>query len=141
MALPGVHLLGRPRKQSHNAVMNSQTHQVRKNSRVSSRSVARFLLAFGPVLLLGGVGAGCAGTATRPSTGEAIDDGVVSTRVKTALLRDDGTPGTAIQVETFRGTVQLSGFVNTAAQKTRAVEIARATPGVASVVDNIVVKQ
>lgn len=118
--------------------MNSQTQQVRKNS---SLAAARFLLALGPVLLFGGLGAGCAGTATRPSTGEAIDDGVISTRVKTALLRDESTPGTAIQVETFRGTVQLSGFVDNAVQKTRAVEIARGTPGVVSVVDNIVVKQ
>jgi hyperosmotically inducible protein len=84
--------------------------------------------------------AGCAGTATEKSTGEYIDDGVITTRVKTALLRDDVTPGTDIKVETYRGVVQLSGFVNTLNQKNRADEIARAVPGVQQIVNNIVVK-
>jgi hyperosmotically inducible protein len=83
---------------------------------------------------------GCAGTATEKSTGEHIDDGVITTRVKTALLRDDVTPGTDIKVETYRGVVQLSGFVNTLAQKNRADELARTVPGVQQVVNNIVVK-
>jgi osmotically-inducible protein OsmY len=123
--------------------MNSRT-----NSKITSLTKTRLLpylalqatLAVGPALVLVGSFSGCAGTATRPSTGEAIDDGVVTTRVKTALLRDDDTPGTAIKVETFRGTVQLSGFVNTLAQKNRAAEIARGVPGVQTVVNDIVVK-
>lgn len=96
------------------------------------------------VLLVSGAflasAAGCAGTATEKSTGEYIDDGVITTRVKTALLRDDVTPGTDIKVETYRGAVQLSGFVNTLDEKNRADEIARAVPGVQQVVNNIVVK-
>lgn len=100
---------------------------------------------FGAIaLLLSGAflasAAGCAGTATEKSTGEYIDDGVITTRVKTALLRDDVTPGTDIKVETYRGVVQLSGFVNALGEKNRADEIARAVPGVQQVVNNIVVK-
>lgn len=84
--------------------------------------------------------AGCSSTATHDSTGEYIDDSVITTRVKAALLKDDGTPGSAIQVETFKGEVQLSGFVDTETQRSRAAEIARAVPGVKKVVNNITVK-
>jgi hypothetical protein len=97
-------------------------------------------LAAGALLLAAGLGGGCAGTATKPSTGEYIDDGVVTARVKTALLRDKVTPGTQIQVETFRGVVQLSGFVATVAEKEHAAEVAQAVPGVQKVVNNITLK-
>ena len=64
---------------------------------------------------------GCASTPTKASTGEFIDDSVITTKVKTALVRDDATPGTAIKVETFKGVVQLSGFVTTLLKKSRRV--------------------
>jgi len=82
---------------------------------------------------------GCASTATRASTGEYIDDSVVTTKVKTALVRDDATPGTAIKVETFKGVVQLSGFVDTEVQKTQAGFIASKVEGVKEVVNNIII--
>jgi osmotically-inducible protein OsmY len=96
-------------------------------------------------LLLGAVAvtsitAGCAGTDKRASTGEFIDDSVITTRVKAALVKDDTTPGGAIKVDTFKGTVQLSGFVDTADQKAKAGEIARGIDGVREVVNNITVK-
>jgi len=118
--------------------MNSQHASTKKKLRLQPGIALAAVLLTSPLLILAGTG--CAGTATRPSTGEAIDDGVISTRVKTALLKDSETPGTAIKVETFRGTVQLSGFVNTLALKTRAGDIARAVPGVQTVVNDIVVK-
>ena len=83
---------------------------------------------------------GCSSTPTRASTGEFIDDSVVTTKVKTALVRDDATPGTAIKVETFKGIVQLSGFVDTVAQKTQAGVIAARVEGVKEVVNNITIK-
>jgi hyperosmotically inducible protein len=96
------------------------------------------LLLAGTLVLTSALG--CAGTATEKSTGEYIDDGVITTRVKTALFRDDVTPGTDIKVETYRGVVQLSGFVNTLGEKNRADELVRTVPGVQQVVNNIVVK-
>lgn len=83
---------------------------------------------------------GCAGTTTKASTGEFIDDSVITTKVKAALIKDDTTPGGAIKVETFKGVVQLSGFVDTQLQRARAAEISRGIEGVQDVVNNITVK-
>jgi hyperosmotically inducible protein len=84
---------------------------------------------------------GCSGSKTRESTGEYLDDASISTKVKTALLRDEVVKGLDIQVETFKGTVQLSGFANTASEKQRAEAIARDVAGVRSVKNDIRVKQ
>lgn len=84
--------------------------------------------------------AGCASTSTSESTGEFIDDSVVTANVKAALLADKEAPGMSIQVETFKGRVQLSGFVNNDAQAKRAAKIAGSIKGVKSVINNITVK-
>jgi hyperosmotically inducible periplasmic protein len=81
--------------------------------------------------------AACAATRTREAPGEVIDDSVVTTRVKAALVGDPVTKARQIEVETFRGTVQLSGFVDSGAEKSRAAEIARSTEGVQSVKNNL----
>ena len=97
-----------------------------------------------PVLVLVSVGAlftGCAGTPTRESTGEYIDNAEITARVKTALISDPVTKARDIQVESFRGTVQLSGFVNTAEEKARAEQVARGIDGVRVVQNNIATKQ
>jgi hyperosmotically inducible protein len=83
---------------------------------------------------------GCASTPTKSSTGEYIDDSVITAKVKTALVRDDATPATAIKVETFKGVVQLSGFVDNGAQKIQAGVVAAKIDGVREVVNNITVK-
>lgn len=83
---------------------------------------------------------GCAGTSTRQSTGEYVDDAAITTKVKAELVRDDTVKALQVNVDTFKGVVQLSGFVDTAAQKSRAGEIARTVNGVTDVKNNIEVK-
>lgn len=84
--------------------------------------------------------AACAGTATQPSTGEYIDDTVLTTRVKSALLNDPAVSGLSVNVETYKGTVQLSGFVKTVAERNRAVALARDIPGVKQVRNDILIR-
>jgi osmotically-inducible protein OsmY len=84
--------------------------------------------------------ASCAGTRTKESTGEYVDDSVITSRVKAALIADPVTKAREINVETFKGTVQLSGFVTTAQEKDKAAEIARKTKGVVEVRNNIIIK-
>ncbi|HLP08826.1 MAG TPA: BON domain-containing protein [Opitutaceae bacterium] len=84
--------------------------------------------------------AGCTATATRESTGEYIDDTSITARVKLALVGDERVRARDIEVETFRGTVQLSGFVDNADQKARAGELAVATAGVRRVQNDLIVK-
>lgn len=84
--------------------------------------------------------AACASTRTQQAPGEVIDDSVITGRVKTALIADPVTKARQIEVETFRGTVQLSGFVDTAASKARADELARKTKGVVHVRNNLEVR-
>jgi hyperosmotically inducible periplasmic protein len=83
---------------------------------------------------------GCTSTATRESTGEYIDDTVVTAKVKTALARDDSVNGFAVKVETFKGVVQLSGFVDTETERLQAERVAGGVAGVTSVANNILVK-
>ena len=83
---------------------------------------------------------GCASTPTKESTGEYIDDSVVTTKVKAALFADKLVSGFAVKVVTFKGVVQLSGFVDTAAEKQQAEKVALAVNGVRSVENNITVK-
>ena len=76
---------------------------------------------------------GCAGSATKSSTGEYFDDTWITTKVKAALVDDAQVKSTEINVETFKGVVQLSGFVDNAASQAKAVEIAKAVKGVTAV--------
>src|SRR3990167_6597909 len=82
----------------------------------------------------------CHATPTRESTGEHIDDSSITTKVKTALLTDKQVSRGRISVETFKGAVQLSGFVANAAQVTRAGEVASKVEGVKVVHNNLIVK-
>lgn len=82
----------------------------------------------------------CAPTATRESTGEYFDDTAITAKVKTKLLGDPTVSGFAISVETFRGRVILSGFVNSQAQIDRVVALAREVPGVREVQSALVIK-
>lgn len=90
--------------------------------------------------LLGIVLVACTSTRTQESTGEYIDDTTITTKVKSKLLLDKDTTGTAIAVETFKGIVQLSGFVKTEQEKQRAEEIARTVGGVKEVENKISIR-
>jgi osmotically-inducible protein OsmY len=70
-------------------------------------------------------------------TGEYVDDKVVTTKVKAALLNDPEVKGLQVNVETFNGVVQLSGFVDTPEQIPRATEVAKGVEGVKSVKNDL----
>lgn len=77
--------------------------------------------------------AGCASTQKQESVGEYIDDSTITAKVKTAIFNDPNLKATEINVETFKGVVQLSGFVGSASDRDRAVEVARGVGGVKAV--------
>jgi osmotically-inducible protein OsmY len=76
---------------------------------------------------------GCASTATQEGTGEYVDDTVITAKVKTEILSEPSLKSAEINVETFKGVVQLSGFVNSQEDINRAVRVARSVKGVVSV--------
>jgi hyperosmotically inducible protein len=82
----------------------------------------------------------CAGSATRESTGEYIDDSVITTKVKAKFFDNPQVRVMAINVETHKGVVQLSGFAASETERNRAVELARTVPGVRSVHNDIILK-
>ena len=82
----------------------------------------------------------CASTRTTKSAGEQVDDTVTTASVKSNLIGDPVTKAYQIDVETFKGTVQLNGFVDSAASKERATTVARNTKGVTAVHNNLTVK-
>lgn len=84
--------------------------------------------------------AACTGNATRESTGEYLDDSVITTKVKAKFFDNPEVRVMSIKVETFKGVVQLSGFAASEAERERAVELARFVPGVKSVRNDIILK-
>ncbi len=84
--------------------------------------------------------AGCASTAHKEGTGEYVDDSVLTTKVKAAILNEPDLKVAEINVETFKGVVQLSGFVASRAAADRAVAVARGVSGVKDVKNNMQVK-
>ena len=84
--------------------------------------------------------AACTSSRTTESTGEYIDDSVITSKVKSALLEDSGLKSFDIGVETNKDVVQLSGFVNSEQIKARAGEVAAGVSGVRGVRNNLIVK-
>jgi len=82
----------------------------------------------------------CASTRTSESTGEYVDDSVITTKVKSLLSNDDFFKSFQISVETYKGIVQLSGFVNSQQAVDKAGQIAKSVQGVKSVRNNLIVK-
>ena len=76
---------------------------------------------------------GCAGTPTKEGTGEYFDDTAITAKVKAAIFEEPSLKSAEINVETFKGVVQLTGFVSSRASIDKAVEIARGVKGVRSV--------
>ena len=102
----------------------------------TKRSVTLAVLA--AALLAGGVA--CAPTSTRQGAGEYVDDAAVTARVKTALIQEPGVSANAINVETYRGVVSLSGFVDSEEVARKAVSAAQKAGGVRSVKNDMRVK-
>jgi osmotically-inducible protein OsmY len=92
-----------------------------------------FLMAFALLVSLG-----CSSTPKQESTGEFVDD--ITTKVKAAIVKEASLKATEIKVETFKGMVQLSGFVSSRADMEKAVEVARNVNGVKSVKDDMRLK-
>ena len=104
-------------------------------------SVFGLILCLGATALLLGVTGCTTGSRYEQSTGERIDDHGISSRVKAALAEDTQYKYGGVSVETFKGTVQLSGFVNSRDQKNRAGDLAKKVTGVKDVANNITVKE
>lgn len=82
----------------------------------------------------------CAATPTREGTGEYFDDTVITAKVKAAIFNDSELKSSEINVETFKGIVQLSGFVNSQSDINKAIEVAKSVKGVKSVKNDMRLK-
>ena len=100
------------------------------------KPLTRFFSAFFLALTLIAA-AGCAGTPKQEATGEYVDDTVITSKVKAAILNEPGLSSAEINVETFKGVVQLSGFVASKADISKAAAVARGVGGVKSVKNDI----
>lgn len=105
-----------------------------KNTASRSVLIATLLLA-SPVVFYG-----CASSETTQSTGEFMDDSAITAKVKAKLFEDPATSGFQINVTTFKGVVQLSGFVNDEEAKSRAGELAKTVEDVREVENNVIIK-
>lgn len=83
---------------------------------------------------------GCASTSKQEGTGEYLDDTAITAKVKTAVLNEPTLKSAEINVETFKGVVQLTGFVSSQANINKAVEVARGVGGVKSVKNDMRLK-
>jgi len=91
-------------------------------------------------LMLIGTFAACASSPKHEGTGEYVDDSVITTKIKALLAADDFLKSFQISVDTYKGTVQLSGFVNTQSAVDKADQITRSVKGVKSVKNSLIVK-
>lgn len=100
-----------------------------------SKYFSAFFLAIALVSVVG-----CASTSSKEGTGEYIDDSVITTKVKAAIFNEPTLKSAEINVETFKGVVQLSGFLSSRTAEMKAVEIARGIHGVKSVKNDMRIK-
>jgi hypothetical protein len=122
---------------------NKNEKNIMKNTSVITGRVLKFsalVLSIGALAMAPGL-TGCAGDRYTQSTGERIDDKADSTRVRGALSEDTQYKYEDVKVQTFKGVVQLSGFVNSRDQKNRAGDLAKKVEGVKEVENNITVKE
>ncbi len=103
------------------------------------KQLGKYLSAFFLAITLVSV-VGCASTSKQEGTGEYIDDSVITAKVKAAILDEPTLKVAEINVETFKGVVQLSGFVSSQAASSKAVEVARSVRGVKSVKNDMRIK-
>jgi osmotically-inducible protein OsmY len=100
-----------------------------------TKRITGFFLALMMVSLVG-----CASGPNKEGTGEYVDDAVITTKVKAAIVNEPNLKSTEINVETYKGVVQLSGFVSSATAASRATELARGVKGVTSVKNDLRLK-
>jgi osmotically-inducible protein OsmY len=100
-----------------------------------AKYLSAFFLAFALVFVVG-----CASTAKQEGTGEYVDDTAITTKVKAAIFNEPTLKSAEINVETFKGVAQLSGFVSSKAAEDKAVEVARTVGGVKSVKNDMRLK-
>ncbi|WP_197673862.1 BON domain-containing protein [Halopseudomonas xinjiangensis] len=86
------------------------------------------------------IATGCTVASGQKTAGEFVDDSIVSTRVRAALIEDPQVKFREVQVESFKGVVQLSGFVGSRAEKSRAAQVTRGVEGVREVKNDIRVR-
>ena len=101
---------------------------------------SRRILAYLVLIMFIAALVACASTSKQSSTGEYVDDSVITTKVKSLLAEDDFLKSFKISVETYKGTVQLSGFVNSQQAVDKAGQIASSVKGVQSVKNDLIVK-
>ena len=99
------------------------------------KRISAFVAAVTKMFMLG-----CASTSKHEGTGEYIDDTVITAKVKARILDEPGLKSAEINVETFKGVVQMSGFVSSQSDINRAAELARGVRGVMSVKNDMRVK-
>jgi osmotically-inducible protein OsmY len=99
------------------------------------KTLAQVLAAASIALIVG-----CASSPKQEATGEYIDDAVITTKVKAAIFNEPSLKSMEINVETFKGRVQLSGFVSSQANASTAVTVARGVTGVLNVKDDMRMK-
>ena len=104
------------------------TFSLEKSTMKQLKRITTAILALAFVSVLG-----CAGNAKQESTGEYFSDSWITTKVKTALVNDSQVKSTEVNVETFKGAVQLSGFVSSDAAMRQAVKVAQGVEGVTTV--------
>lgn len=100
-----------------------------------TKIISTFILAIAMISVVG-----CASTSSKEGTGEYIDDTVITTKVKAEILKEATLKSSEINVETFKGSVQLSGFVNSQSDINTAVAIARGVKGVSAVKNDMRLK-
>jgi len=103
------------------------------------KQLSKYLSAFFLAIALVSV-VGCASTQKSEGTGEYVDDTVITSKVKAAIFNDASLKSAEINVETFKGVVQLSGFVSSKTAELKAVDLARSVPGVKSVKNDMRLK-
>lgn len=101
-----------------------------------TNSIFKFLVC---LLLVAGF-TGCAATSKKESTGQYIDNSVITSKVKAAIFDEPSLKSLQINVESFKGEVQLSGFVDSTASINKATEVASGVKGVVSVKNDLIVK-
>ena len=102
-------------------------------------NITRRLVSLAGILFVA-MALGCASTAKHEGTGEYVDDTVITGKVKTAIFNEPTLKSADMNVETFKGVVQLSGFASSAAAENTAVAVARKVEGVKSVKNDMRLK-